>query len=162
MFVAQCSLTGTAATSLHRPRNRRRGNHFLRKPISMRALVLCTPLLIAVSAAALAQPGAPSGRIVLSPLPPPDLPPDAKPSNILRTAEGALAAGRIGEAEEALEMAQTRMLDRSVALGQTNNPSNNPAVEQISRARQALAAHDRAGCMQLIQTAIGSAAAQGL
>ena len=73
-----------------------------------------------------------------------------------------MAAGRTGEAQQALEMAETRMLDRSVALGQTNNPSDNPTVRQISQALQALAAHDRATCMQWIQTAIASATAQGL
>ena len=44
-----------------------------------------------------------------------------RPSDYLRAAQGALAAGRIAEAQEALEMAQTRMLDRSVPLGQTND-----------------------------------------
>jgi hypothetical protein len=128
----------------------------------MRALVLSASLLISGSAVALAQQDAPSRETVLSPLPSPNLPEGAKPSDELRAAQGALAAGRTGEVEEALERAQTRMLDRSVALGQTNNPSDNPTVGQISQARQALAAHDRAACLQLIQTAIASATAQGL
>jgi hypothetical protein len=128
----------------------------------MRIFILSVPLLIAVSAAALAQPAAPRQGIVLPPLPAPNLPEDARPSDALRAAQGALAAGRLGEAEDALEMAQTRMLDRSVPLGQTNNPSDNPTIGQITQARQALAAHDRAGCMQLIQTALASATAQGL
>jgi len=126
----------------------------------MRALVLFVPLLLTVSAAATAQPA--SRDAVLPPLPSVNLPEGAKPSDALRAAQGALAAGRIGEAEQALEMAETRMLDRSVELGATNNPSDNPTVGQISQARQALAAHDRAGCMQLIQTALASATAQGL
>ena len=64
--------------------------------------------------------------------------------------------------ESALEMAQTRMLDRSVPLGQTDNPSDNPTIRQITQARQALAAQDRAACLQAIQAAIASATAQGL
>ncbi len=56
-------------------------------------------------------------------------------------------------------MAQTRLLDRSVPMGQTNNPSDNPAVTQISQALQALAARDRAQAMQLIQSAIPAATA---
>jgi hypothetical protein len=128
----------------------------------MRAFILAVPLLIAVSAAALAQPVAPPRGTVLPPLPSPNLPEGAKPSDALRAAQGALATGRLGEAEEALEMAQTRMLDRSVPLGATNNPSDNPTIAQISQARQALAARDRAGCMQLIETALASATAQGL
>ena len=128
----------------------------------MRALVLSAALLMAASVAAPAQRATRVRDTVLSPLPPPDLPEGAKPSDQLRAAEGALAAGRTGEAEESLERAQTRMLDRSVALGQTNTPSDNPTVGQISQARQALEAHDRAGCLQLIQAAITSATAQGL
>jgi hypothetical protein len=128
----------------------------------MRALVFSVPLLITFSVAALAQPASAPNDTVLSPLPSPNLPEGAKPSDALLAAQGALAAGRIGEAQQALEMAQTRMLDRSVALGQTNNPSDNPTVGQISQALQALAARDRAGCMQSIQAAIGSATAQGL
>jgi hypothetical protein len=128
----------------------------------MRALVLAIPLLIAISVGALTRTAAAANDTVLSPLPSPSLSEDAKPSDVLRAAQGALAAGRTREAQEALEMAQTRMLDRSVTLGQTNNPSDNPTVGQISQALRALAARDRAGCMQAIQEAIGSATAQGL
>jgi hypothetical protein len=90
------------------------------------------------------------------------VPEGGRPSDYLRAAQSALAAGHAGEAQSALEMAQTRMLDRSVPLGQTDNPSDNPTSGQISQARQALAARDRATCMQLIQAAITSATAQGL
>jgi hypothetical protein len=128
----------------------------------MRLPILSVSLLIAVSGAALAQPVAPGRSTVLSPLPSPNISEDTKPSDALRAAQGALVAGRIGEAQQALEMAQTRMLDRSVAMGQTNNPSDNPTVSQISQALQALAAHDRATCEQHIQAAITSATAQGL
>ncbi len=125
----------------------------------MRILVLSAVLLSAVSGAALAQP---AGGTVLAPLAEPSLPEGSRPSDYLRAAQGALAAGRAGEAESALEMAQTRILDRSVPLGQTGNPSDNPTIGQITQARQALAAHDRARCEQLIQTAIASATAQGM
>ncbi len=126
----------------------------------MRTLILSVALLLTASATAIAQPA--SRDTVLSPLPSVNLPEGDKPSDALRAAQGALAAGRIREAQEALEMAETRMLDRSVQLGATNNPSDNPTVAQISQARQALAAQDRAGCMQLIQAALASATAQGL
>ncbi|HEY1412173.1 MAG TPA: hypothetical protein VGF36_08530 [Rhodopila sp.] len=125
----------------------------------MRTLLFAAPLLVALSAGAFAQP---AGNTVLAPLPSPNLPQGDRPSDYLRAAQGALAAGRAGEAESALEMAQTRILDRSVPMGQTNNPSDNPTIGQIAQARQALAAHDRATCMQLIQTAIASAQAQGM
>src|SRR4051794_21581493 len=123
----------------------------------MRILLLSAPLLIAMLAAGLAQT---AGNSVLAPLPTPTTAGD-RPSDYLRAAQGALAAGRIGEAESALEMAQTRMLDRSVPLGQTDNPSDNPTIQQISQARQALAAHDRAATLQAIEIALASATAQG-
>jgi hypothetical protein len=128
----------------------------------MRALLFSASLLIALSAAALAQLAAPDGRTVLSPLPSPGVPEAARPSDYLRAAQGVLVAGRNAEAHEALEMAQTRMLDRSVQLGQTNNPSDNPTVGQISQALRALAAGDRASCLRFVQSAIESATAQGL
>lgn len=127
----------------------------------MRTLPLSISFLVATAAIATAQPVT-SHSLVLAPLPAPSVAQNSRPSDALHAAQGALAVGRYGEAEEALEMAQTRMLDRSVALGQTDHPSDNPSVIQITQARQALAAHDRAGCMQLIETAIASATAQGL
>ena len=81
-------------------------------------------------------------RSVIAPnLPSPVLGPDAGPVDYLRAAQASLQAGRTGEAQQSLEMAQTRLLDRSVPLGQTNTPSGNPAVTQVSQALRALAAH---------------------
>jgi len=125
----------------------------------MRTLFLMASLLIAVATGAVAQP---AGSTVLAPLPSPAVSPEARPSDMLHAALGAVAAGRLGEAQEALEEAQTRILDRSVPLGQTHHPSDNPTVAQISQALQALAAQDRATAIQIIQTAIASATAQGL
>ena len=125
----------------------------------MRTLFVAAPLALALSTAAVAQ----SDRgVVLPPLPSVGVPEGGRPSDYLRAAQSALAAGHAGEAQSALEMAQTRILDRSVPLGQTDNPSDNPTIGQISQARQALAARDRATCLQLIQAAITSATAQGL
>ena len=92
-------------------------------------------------------------------LPSPPLGENAGPADYLRAAQASLAAGRTGEAQQSLEMAQTRLLDRSVPYGQTNAPSRNPAVDRISQALQALAAGDRDRCMQLIQAAIPEAQA---
>jgi hypothetical protein len=126
----------------------------------MRTVLLSAAFITALSAAASAQP---AGGTVLAPLPSPNLSESSsRPSDYLRAAQAALAAGRTMEAESALEMAQTRMLDRSVPLGQTGNPSDNPTIGQIGQARQALAAHDRAACLQAVQAAIVSATAQGL
>jgi len=87
-------------------------------------------------------------------LPSPALGPGASPADFLQAAADALRAGRTGEAQQSLEMAQTRLLDRSVPQGQTNNPSTNPAVAQISRALHALAAGQNAEAIQLIDATI--------
>jgi hypothetical protein len=92
-------------------------------------------------------------------LPTPTVGPNATAVDFLRAAQSSLQAGRTGEAQQSLEMAQTRLLDRSVPMGQTNTPSDNPAVTRISQALQALGAHDRAQAMQLIQSAIPAATA---
>jgi hypothetical protein len=99
-------------------------------------------------------------RSVIAPnLPTPPVGPNAGPVDFLRAAQTSLSAGRTGEAQQALEMAQTRLLDRSVPQGQTDNPSDHPAVTQIRQALSALAAHDRAGAMQAIDAAIPQAMA---
>ena len=102
-------------------------------------------------------------RSVIAPnLPGPAIGSNASPVDYLRAAQSALLAGRTGEAQQSLEMAQTRLLDRSVLMGQTDQPDSNPAVIQISQALKALAAGDRAQTMQMIQSAIpaGTASVQ--
>jgi len=101
-------------------------------------------------------------NVPLTPLPEPEISESAKISDILMAAERAVAAGRIGEGMSALEMAQTRMLDRSVPLFQTNTPSNDPLVGMIVRARGALEAGDRMDCAQLIESAMAEARSRGL
>jgi hypothetical protein len=81
------------------------------------------------------------------------LSPEASPADFLRAARGALAAGRNGEARSALEMAQTRLLDRSVDAGQESVPSHDLAVKQISEAIEALADNDRMTCLRYIEFA---------
>jgi hypothetical protein len=101
--------------------------------------------------------------VPLQPLPSPNLGEHATAEDCLRAASAAVIQDRAGEARQALEMAQTRLLDRSVPLGQTRNPSENPAVRTISLAMRSLANGDRATTLQQIQEALrlsnGSAAA---
>lgn len=92
-------------------------------------------------------------------LPSPDVGEGASAQAYLIAARNALAAGRTGEAQQSLEMAETRLLDRSVPLFQTNTPSRNPVVSQISQALQALGAGDNPRCMALIEAAIPNAKA---
>ncbi|MBS0640449.1 MAG: hypothetical protein U1E70_01725 [Acetobacteraceae bacterium] len=150
----------------------------------MRSLYLALPALVAIAAAASAQTAPPAGEFMRGTQPmshgasnlpgqpqttttfAPSLPapPVAsnKPSDFLKAARAALAAGRTGEAQQAMEMAQTRLLDRSVPLGQTNVPDANPAVLQISQALQDLGAGNRAGSLQKLETALATATAQGM
>ena len=93
-------------------------------------------------------------------LPSPALDENAGPVEFLRVAESALAAGRTGEAQEAMEMAQTRLLIRAVPLGTTGVPSDQPAVKLVSQALQALAEGDRATCLRMIKAAAMEATKQ--
>ena len=91
-------------------------------------------------------------------LPSPDLEPGSSPEAFLHAARAALATGRTGEAQQALEMAETRLLDRSTPLFQTNDPSRNPWIKQIGDARRALGNGDRAESMKLLDEAIAMGA----
>jgi hypothetical protein len=95
----------------------------------------------------------PNGPVASTKLPTPALSPEASPADFLRAARGALAAGRNGEARSALEMAQTRLLDRVVDAGKEQIPSNNLAVKQISEAINALVSNDRMTCLRYIEFA---------
>ena len=95
----------------------------------------------------------PAAPIVSARLPTPPLSSEASPADFLRAAWGALAAGRNGEARSALEMAQTRLLGRSVDAGQESVPSHDLAVKQISEAINALVSSDRMTCLRYIEFA---------
>lgn len=83
-------------------------------------------------------------------LPAPAVGPDATSLHYLQAAQAALAANKTGEAQEAMERAETRLLDRSVALTSTNNVSQNPDVMTIEQARTALGNGDTARATQII------------
>jgi hypothetical protein len=89
-------------------------------------------------------------------LPSPALGRNATTQDYLRAARAALVAGRTGQAQQSLEMAETRALDRSVAQGQTNAPSDSQLVSRISDARHALGSGDRTHAIQLIDLALSS------
>lgn len=98
------------------------------------------------------QDGLPLGNRL--PVPPVDE--NASVRDFLLAARGALAAGRTGETQEALERAETRTLDRSVPLYQTSTPIHDPLVAQIQSVLHALGAGDRMAAMQLLEQAIVS------
>jgi hypothetical protein len=73
----------------------------------------------------------------------------------LTAAKTALQRHRTGEAQEALEQAETRLLDRSTPQG-ADPLDVNPRVRQIRSAREALGAGDLAHAGQIIDTLISS------
>jgi hypothetical protein len=86
---------------------------------------------------------------------------DATADAYLGDAERALKAHRTGEAQQALEMAETRLLDRSTLATNADQPAHNPQVEQISMARQALGHGDSKGATNDIKLALASNADAG-
>src|SRR5690348_3578791 len=80
-------------------------------------------------------------------LPTPRVGDEASAADYLQNARDSLMRGRTGEAQEALERAQTRLLeDRQMNNGQVDSD----AIQRISDARQALASHNRARAEELI------------
>ena len=131
----------------------------------MRVLAVFTIIAAGLAAMpALAQMAPRAAFVVQSPstilpaLPAPPIDANAAPADFLRTAERALVAGQTGEAREAMEMAQTRLLDRSVPLGQTDRPSEQPAVTLISQGLRALDTGDRMTGLRMIQAATAAIA----
>lgn len=94
-------------------------------------------------------------RAAIAPrLPTPAAGEDAAPRRFLIDARRALAAGRTGEAQEALERAETRLLDRSTPAFVTDQPSRRPLVGAIHAALQALSTGDRARALSIIDAAL--------
>lgn len=99
-------------------------------------------------------PGSNPRSTIAPTLPNPSVGENATPQELLMAARAALSAGRTGEAQEAMERAQTRLLDRVTPEFQTDRPSTHPGVAQISVALRALGAGDRAGALRGIDAAL--------
>lgn len=82
------------------------------------------------------------------------------PDAYLRAARQALTVGRTGEAQEALEEAEARLLDRSVPIGRANIPDQSPMIRRIDDALQALAAGNLVEAQRLTDKAELAAAEQ--
>ena len=98
-------------------------------------------------------PGAASGLIAPT-LPSPAIGDTGAPNDYLRAARASLAAGRTGQAQQALEMAETRSLDRAIAPGQVAMATQSRFVTQIADARRALGGGDIARAMEFIDLAL--------
>ena len=75
------------------------------------------------------------------------------PEEFLTAARRALAAGRTGEAQEALERAESRLLDRDVAPSEAGAPATDPRVAAIAAARQALSVGNTPAALREIEAA---------
>jgi len=87
-------------------------------------------------------------------LPSPHIGPDASPSALLHAARDDLGRHQTGAAQEALERAETRLLDRSTEPGNASMPDSRDAVKLIGQARDALGHHDMSQAMQAIDAAL--------
>ena len=86
----------------------------------------------------------------------PNLPPPQSDEigALLAEARADLQANRTGAAQEALERAETRALDRSIPVGTERVPAQNPLVDAVGQARAALASGDTQGAIAIISRAI--------
>ncbi len=99
--------------------------------------------------------GGPMKSAIAPHLPAPSVAAGASPQELLAAAQQAIRQRRTGAAQEALERAETRLLDGSVMAG-TTGPSGDPMVKQVSDARMALGRGDTAGANQIISAALAS------
>jgi len=95
-------------------------------------------------------------NLVAGRLPVPTIDENAPPAAFIEGARQALAAGRTGEAQEAIERAESRALDRSVKPSQASDPSRQPLVQQLRDARMALGAGDKLRTMEILAAALNN------
>lgn len=119
--------------------------------LHLRMTVAALATLLAAPALAQGTPQTPPA--VASPLPTPAIDENAPPQAFIEAALHALATGRVAEAQEAIERAETRLLARAVKPSLADQPSQQPLVQQLSQARQALAAGDKLGAVGLLEAA---------
>ncbi len=75
-------------------------------------------------------------------LPTPRVGENASPEQLLTVANNALKENKTGLAQEALERAETRLLDRSTNSSAANQPDNSMLIKDISMSRRALGRGD--------------------
>lgn len=76
------------------------------------------------------------------------------PEALLRAAQRSLAQNKTGAAQQALEMAETRVLSRTTDPSMANTPDTAAMTQRIGEARRALGAGDRAAAQAAIAAAL--------
>ena len=120
-------------------------------------------LLLASAAAFGAAVAVPAFAQNAAPTPPPattgtpDMSPsgaDAAPDQYLQKAQQAVQHHRSRDARDALERAETRLLDRSTLASAADQPDTAPAIHDISQAIDSLNHHDWKAASQNIEAAM--------
>ena len=86
---------------------------------------------------------------------------DGQPVSLLGAAQRALKAGHTGMAQEALERAETRLLDRSTTQAAAATPDQGMVIGHIESARTALGRGDKAGADKEMTAAMSALGTQG-
>ena len=94
-------------------------------------------------------------------LPMPGIGLNAAPARYLHTAQRDLAQHRTGAAQQALEMAETRLLDRSVVQTSVDRPDANPVIAHVRHALDSLGQGRLDMAQRQVDAAIGALGPQG-
>ena len=89
-------------------------------------------------------------------LPGPPFPSGESPRAFLEAARQALEAGRVGQAQEAVERAETALFNGTGAAVTASSPDIQHAILAIGAVRRELAAQDRQGAIRAIDDALAA------
>ena len=111
---------------------------------------------MAIAVLLLAQSAPAADQVPLVPLPVPAVADEAAPSAFVTAARTAIAVGRLGEALEASERAESRVLVRSVRPSRAGVPSDQAVVRLLAEARGALGRGERAEALAMLAEVLAS------
>jgi|GEM_PF-6075339 len=77
-----------------------------------------------------------------------------RPMRWVREAREAVNAGRLGQANELIERAETRILTRGTYTAQADMPMQDPTLTRLNAARAAIQRQDRTGARQELDAAL--------
>lgn len=100
--------------------------------------------------------GSQTGRTEIAPRLPDPQAASNTPEALLRAAQRSLSQNKTGAAQQALEMAETRVLSRTTDPSMANTPDTSVMTQQIGEARRALGAGNRAAAQAAIAAALSA------